>query len=560
MSYRIAGIDVHKKMLAVAVADVEVDGDFHFERQKVGTTPIDLRRLADWLVEHEVEEVVMESTAQYWRPVWEALEQHWRPQRRARDSAPPLAGTLHLAQAQSNRGPGGRKRDFPDAERLVKRLVAQELTLSFVPDAEQRLWRTVMRRKYQVTRNRVQLQNRLEALLEEAHIKISSLVSDLLGISARRMLQALADGETDPAALATLATARLRATPEQLCDAFQACPTLHPVYRRLLKLTLEELRVIEDHLGQLDQQMADLLTAHHDAVQRLAEVPGLGVDSAQQIIAEVGATAATFPSSKHLASWMGACPGNEESAGVNYSHRCPKGNRQMRRVLNQAANAAVKAKGTIFAIVYRRLVPRLGHAQAIGAITHRLCRLIWKILHQRVRYEERGPAVSEEAKKVRARKMIRELRSLGYRVELLRLHRPARHDRERFSTLADPRSRVNWPVTALCELEEYVHSSQAWRGPKTGRQVTSCANTHELGQQAEPAPAIPHVRATALDRGDRGVLRRSAACCARAGAWPFERVTRATRHYRWRLSVQPPGGSRCRRRRGPGPPVWRVAR
>ena len=124
MSYRIAGIDVHKKMLAVAVADVEVDGDFQFERQKVGTTPIDLRRLADWLVEHEVDEVVTESTAQYWRPVWEALEEHWRPRRRARESAPRLAGTLHLAQAQSNRGPGGRKRDFPDAERLVKRLVA----------------------------------------------------------------------------------------------------------------------------------------------------------------------------------------------------------------------------------------------------------------------------------------------------------------------------------------------------------------------------------------------------------------------------------------------------
>jgi len=302
---------------------------------------------------------------------------------------------------------------------LVKRLVAQELTLSFVPDAEQRLWRTVMRRKYQITRNRVQLHNRLEALLEEAHVKVSSIVSDLLGVSARRMLQALADGETDPTVLAALAAPRLRATPAQLCDAFEACRSLHLVYRRLLKLTLEELRVIEDHLGQLDQQMADLLAAHHDAVHRLAEIPGLGVDSAQQIIAEVGATAATFPSPKHLASWMGACPGNEESAGVNYSHRCPKGNRQMRRVLNQAANAAVKAKGTIFAIVYRRLVPRLGHAQAIGAITHRLCRLIWKILHQRVRYEERGPAVSEEAKKVRARKMIRELRSLGYRVEPL---------------------------------------------------------------------------------------------------------------------------------------------
>src|SRR5688500_1218412 len=133
MPYRIAGIDVHKKMLAVVVADVEVDGEFDFERQKAGTTPTDLRRLADRLVEHEVEEVVMESTAQYWRPVWEAVEQHWRPRRRARNSALRLAGTPHLAQTQSNRGPGGRKRDFPDAERLVKRLVAQELTLNSCP-------------------------------------------------------------------------------------------------------------------------------------------------------------------------------------------------------------------------------------------------------------------------------------------------------------------------------------------------------------------------------------------------------------------------------------------
>ncbi len=168
--------------------------------------------------------------------------------------------------------------------------------MSFVPDVEQRFWRTVMRRKYQFTRNRVQFHNRLEGLLEEAHIKVSSLVSDLLGNSARRMLQALAEGDTEPAAMAALADPRLRATGEQLCDALEACPRLHPVYRRLLKITLEELRVIEEQIGQLDQQMADLLAEHQDVVQRLAEVPGLGVDSAQQIIAEVGATAATFPS------------------------------------------------------------------------------------------------------------------------------------------------------------------------------------------------------------------------------------------------------------------------
>lgn len=419
MAYQIAGIDVHKKMLAVVVSDVEVEGEYQFERRRVKTSPDELRALAEWLLEQDVEEVVMEATAQYWRPVWETLERYWKPRRQQREGARPTAGALHLAQAQSNRGPGGRKKDFPDAERLVKRLVAQELTLSFVPAPEQRLWRTVMRRKYQLTRNRVRLQNQLESLLEEAHIKLSSLVSDLLGTSARRMLQAMADGETNPTTVAALADQRLRATPDQLRHALGACADLNPVYRRLLRMALEELRLIEDQIDQLDQEMARLLRQHHEAVHRLAEVPGLGVDSAQQIIAEVGATAATFPSPKHLASWVGACPGEEESAGVNYSHRSPKGNRQMRRLLNQAANAAVKTKGSIFELVYRRLVPRLGHPQAIGAIAHRLCRLIWKILHQGIQYEERGPAINKQCQQVRARRMIRELRSLGYRVELL---------------------------------------------------------------------------------------------------------------------------------------------
>jgi hypothetical protein len=217
---------------------------------------------------------------------------------------------------------------------------------------------------------RVALQNRLEALLEEAHIKLSSLVTDLLGPSARRMLQAVADGATDPAQVAALAHQRMRATPEALSDALGACRTLHPVYRRLLGLALTELRGIEEQIAALNQELAGLLRAHQDAVERLAAVPGFGVDSAQQIIAEVGPRAMTFPSGKHLSSWVGACPGAEESAGVNYSRRPPKGNRQMRRLLTTAANAAVKTKGSIFEHLYRRWVRRLGHGQAIGAIAH----------------------------------------------------------------------------------------------------------------------------------------------------------------------------------------------
>jgi transposase len=417
MPYRISGIDVHKKVLAVVVSNVEIESEYQFERRMFGSNPEQLRALAAWLLEQEAEEVVMESTAQYWKPVWEALERYWKPIREKREGARPRSGKLHLAQAQSNRGRRGRKKDFLDAERLVKRLVARELVLSFMPDPEQRLWRTVTRRKYQLTRNHVRLRNQLESLLEEAHIKLSSLVSDLLGASARRMLKALAEGETNPAALATLADERLRATPEQLCDALGACTDLKPVYRRLLKMVLEQLRFLEQQISILDQEMASLLSQHQDAVQRLAEVPGLGVDSAQQIIAEVGPAAATFPSGKHLSSWVGASPGDDESAGVNYSHRSPHGNRHMRRLLNQAANAAAKSKGTIFEIVYRRSVPRLGHNQTIGAIAHRQCRLIWLILHQGVRYEERGPAVTKQSRQNRMAKMIRQLRSLGYRIE-----------------------------------------------------------------------------------------------------------------------------------------------
>src|SRR5467141_1060577 len=398
MSYRIAGIDVHKKMLSVVVSDVESESEYQFEGRMFGSNPEQLRSLAAWLLEQEAEEVVMESTAQYWKPVWQALERYWKPICEKREGARRRAGTLHLAQAQSNCGRRGRKRDFPDAE--------------------QRLWRTVTRKKYQLRCDRIRLQNQLESLLEEAHIKLSSFVSDLLGLSSRRMLQALAEGENDPTALAALADERLRATPEQLCDVLGACTELNAVYRRLLKMALEELRLIDEQMGELDKEMASLLSQHQDAVQRLAEVPGLGVDSAQQIIAEVGPTAATFTSEKCLSSWVGACPGDDESAGITYSHRSPKGNRHMRRLLNQTANAAARTKGSIFEIVYRRCVPRLGHNQAIGAIAHRQCRLIWLILHQGVRYEERGPAVTKQSKQRRTARMVRQLRALGYRIEL----------------------------------------------------------------------------------------------------------------------------------------------
>jgi transposase len=416
-AYRIAGIDVHKKMLAVVVADVCGGGEFQFERRKFGTTPKELHVLAQWLVKLEIEEVVMESTAQYWRPVWEALEQYWQPAMRNREQPSKMSGTLHLCQAQSNRAPRGRKKDFPDAERLVKRLVAEELTLSFVPDPDLRLLRTVTRRRYQLSRTRVMFQNQLESLLEQAHIKLSSLVSDLLGSSARRMLKALSEGEDDPAALAAMADRRLRATPEQLQDALSGSRNMNRHYRRLLKLGLAELQMVETHIQELDQEAMELLHEHQHVVRRIAAVPGFGVDSAMQMIAEVGVEAANFATAKNLSSWVGVCPGDEESAGKSQSSRSPKGNRHMRRLLTQAAHAAVKVKGSIFELTFNRHMRQMPYKPAIWAIAHRLCRLLWLLLTKRVDYEERGPAVSAQSKRVRTSRMIRELKKLGYRIE-----------------------------------------------------------------------------------------------------------------------------------------------
>lgn len=408
MSYRVAAIDIHKRVLMVVVAtaaDEVADpaGEaLQFECRRFGTSSSERQHLVAWLRERGVLEVVMESTAQYWKPVWLDLEPHF--------------GKLHLAQAHSNRAPKGRKNDFPDAKRLARRLLAGELMLSFVPDAEQRTWRILTRNKQQLVGDRVRLQNQVEALLEEMRIKLSSVISDLLGASGRRMLKALADGETDAVKLARLGDDRLKCSREQLADALQGAPT--PIQLAVLRLFLERLQVLDEHMEALDKLVAQQLKTHQEAVTRLAELPGFGADSAQQLIAEVGVDAAAFPSAGEFSSWTGICPGSEESAGDNKSSRSPKGNRFVRRILTQAAHAAVKKQGCHLQRVFRRLLPKLGYKGAIWAIAHRLARLVWKILHDGVRYIEQGTETNPRARKRRAQKLAQALRKLGYTVTL----------------------------------------------------------------------------------------------------------------------------------------------
>jgi len=400
MSYKIAGIDVHKRVLMVVVIDASTPEEKP-ERRRFTTMPSDLHRLSIWLREQRVEEAVMESTAQYWRTVWLELEPYLR---------------LQLAQAFSNRAPRGRKHDFKDAERLVRRLIADELILSFVPGEEQRTWRNLTRMKTQLNRDRVRLQNQMECLLEEMRIKLSMVVSDLLGASGVRILRALAQGESDSKKLALLGDDQLKCSEEQLVDALTGRP--QPMHREMLRLQLERLQLIDRQIEELNGLIAQAMKPHQEAVIRLAEVPGLGVDSAQQVIAEVGVQASTFPSAAELTSWVGTCPGKDESAEENHSSRSAKGNKYLRRVLNQSAHAAVKKKGSHFQAVFRRLLPRLGYKSAIWAIAHRLCRLIWKILHDGVRYIEQGSESDPKLREKRARTLARALRKLGYDVAI----------------------------------------------------------------------------------------------------------------------------------------------
>jgi transposase len=206
MTYQVAGIDIHKKVLMVVVTDAAAE-EWEFESRRLGTVASEREHWVAWLQERGVQEIVMESTAQCWKPIWLDPEPHFCQ--------------LHLAQARSNRSPKGRKHDFADAQRLTRRLLAGELIRSFVPDSEQRGWRTITRAQVPLVRDRVRLQNQLEALWEETRIKLSSVVNELLGLSGRRILRALAEGESDPVELAKLGDSRLKCSPEEPAEALR---------------------------------------------------------------------------------------------------------------------------------------------------------------------------------------------------------------------------------------------------------------------------------------------------------------------------------------------------
>jgi len=260
----------------------------------------------------------------------------------------------------------------------------------------------------QITR----LRNQIEGLLEESQLKISGLLSDLLGLSGWRMLTALAKGESDPGVLAQMAHEHVRASQEQLREALDG--RMDSAHRLLLKQSLDQISQLRQQAEELDQEIARSFTQHQAAIARLCAVPGISVTAAFQIVAEIGPEARTFATPAKLASWTGLCPGREESAGVSVSNRCASGNRTLKRVLTQCAWAAVRNKKSQFYRLFQRWRVELGPRKAIIAVAHRMLIVIWKLLHEGETYTDPGCQLTPDTRRRRMLKCVKGLEALGF--------------------------------------------------------------------------------------------------------------------------------------------------
>jgi transposase len=395
-SRALAGIDVHKKVLAVVVRRDE-NGETGYEQRRFGTNRSDIRHLVAWLQHNHVTEVVMESTAQYWRPVWYGTETHFR---------------LHMSHPLQTRAPRGRKWDFRDARRLADRLSAGDLEESFIPGAEQRSWRWLARTRVDLQRKMTRVRNQVEGVLEEGCIKLEAVVTDLFGSTGWSILERMAAGETDTEALVELAQGRLRKKKAQLREALDGELPGH--CRLLLRQHMEQVTLMRKQVVELTAALSHAMKEHAATLERLCKMPGIDQCAAQALLAEIGPRAGAFTTPGQLASWIGVCPGSQESAGVSYSTRSAKGNRYLRRLLCQIAWAAVHSTGTFFAQLFNRLKPKIEAKGAAWAVAHRIAKVIWLVLTREVDYIEKGPAPPNQRTLMRKlRKLTRDFALLG---------------------------------------------------------------------------------------------------------------------------------------------------
>lgn len=423
-----AGLDVHKKTVAACCMTPGPKGENQSERQSFTTMTRDLLSLSDWLASKGVTHVAMESTGEYWKPVHNILESRF---------------VVILANARQVKAMPGNKTDTKDAAWLAELLRFGLIRGSFIPPLPQRELRDLTRQRANLVQERAAVVNQLQKVLEWANIKLAGVASSVTGVSARTMLEAILKGRTEPAQLADLAKGRLRQKRAELEKALDGRVRDH--HRFMISSHLVHLDFLEEQISVFDativraievetgpatespsdgpgggsQNNGELHPSWAEAIELLDTIPGVGRKSAEVLLAEIGPDMTKFPSPAHLASWCKVCPGNNESAGKQYSGKTGQGNTWLRTSLVQMAHAAVRVKDSYLGALYRNLVGRLGPKKATIAIAHRIIRAIYYILLKREPWHDRGTDYLPEKRKTHLTNRLRHrLEELGYAVTL----------------------------------------------------------------------------------------------------------------------------------------------
>lgn len=394
---RCCGLDVHKRTVVACVITPEGKRTRRFK-----TMTKDVLRLADWLGEEGVTHVAMESTGVYWQPFYNLLEDDFE---------------VWVVNAAHIKTVPGRKTDMKDAEWIADLLRHGLLRPSFVPDRPQRELRELCRHRRQLIRQRAQVVNRIQKVLEGGNIKLSSVATDVVGASGRAMLRAMIAGEDDPETLASMARGRLREKHLMLIDALEGSMGSHQ--RMMLDSHLRHLDFLEREIERVSEEVEDRTRPFEEAIERIDEIPGMGRRGAEQVLAEIGTDMNRFPTSRHLASWAGMCPGNNESAGKRIGGRTRRANPWLKSALVEAAWASVKTRDTYLSAQYRRIAARRGNKRAIIAVAHSILVIIYHMLRDGTRHRDLGGQYFEERNhQTIVRYTVRRLNRLGYEVTL----------------------------------------------------------------------------------------------------------------------------------------------
>ena len=398
---RCAGLDVHAKTV-VACIRVASGRTVTYEHRTVATHTRGLLELADWLTAHEVTHVAMEATGVYWKPVWHVLEEGF---------------ALVLANAMHIRNIPGRKSDKNDATWIADLLAVGLIRSSFVPPAPIHELRDLTRTRKQLVREITRHTQRLQKTLEDANVKLSEVISDILGVSGRAILTALIAGETDAERLADLTTGRLKATRSELVDALCGRVTAH--HRFMLQLHLTQVAAVEAAVVAVEARIREALAPFRAAVSLLTTMPGVSETAAAVIVAEIGDNMATFPSAGHLLSWAGLCPRLDESAGKRRSTRTRVGAPWLKTTLIQIAWAASRKKQSYFQAQFLRLKSRRGPKKAIVAVAASMLTAMYYMLRDGTEFHDLGDQHYAQRDKTRvAKRLIQRLRDLGVEVEI----------------------------------------------------------------------------------------------------------------------------------------------